>query len=204
MNKGLIVVVQTVLELLQTVISDVLAIVGGPSHKFIIDHDSKLAEKLWLAQDLRELRLSDKLLKLCVELTCAHLCKLEQLHQGESLSTARTAPGTLHSPTPHLSSMPTSTGCGMNPTSQLKTSPGEQWRINTGQRKWTMWDPSPLCRPQLCHKELQKKSVVGIFPLCVSRMLQQMWHYFPPQIRSNDLPACLTARAPPEALSTIR
>ena len=102
MNKGLIVASQTALELLQTVITDVLAIVGAPRHKFIIDRNSELAEKLWLARSFRELRSADKLLKLRVELTLARLHKLERLHRGESRHTPQITPETLRSPTPEL------------------------------------------------------------------------------------------------------
>jgi hypothetical protein len=69
MNWELLVSVQMALERLQAVITDVLALVGGKSSKFIIDHDLELSEKLWMARDLRGLRTADKLLKLQVELT---------------------------------------------------------------------------------------------------------------------------------------
>jgi hypothetical protein len=102
MDKELLVAVQTALEMLQAVITDALAIVGGQSHNFIIDRDSEQMEKLWIAKELKELRSADKLLKLRVELAFLRLCKLERLHRGESLPTSRTAPERLLPPLPEL------------------------------------------------------------------------------------------------------
>ena len=52
MDKELIVIVQTALEKLQAVITDVIAIVGNEKHEFIVDRDAKLTEQLWTAKEL--------------------------------------------------------------------------------------------------------------------------------------------------------
>ncbi|KAF9517894.1 hypothetical protein BS47DRAFT_1359189 [Hydnum rufescens UP504] len=86
MDWELLITVQTGIERLQNVISDVITIVGSEDHRFVIDHEGKLAEQLWMSKRIEELKMANKLLKLWVELTFAWLYKLKKLHQGESLS----------------------------------------------------------------------------------------------------------------------
>jgi hypothetical protein len=63
-DKELLITIQTALERLQNIISDIIAIVGEENHHFVIDHESKLTEQLWTSRDLKELMMADKLLKL--------------------------------------------------------------------------------------------------------------------------------------------
>ncbi|KAF9504079.1 hypothetical protein BS47DRAFT_1369051 [Hydnum rufescens UP504] len=86
MDQELLITVQTGIERLQNVISDIITIVGSEDHRFVIDCEGKLAEQLWMSKRIEELKMADKLLKLRVELTFAWLYKLKKLHQGESLS----------------------------------------------------------------------------------------------------------------------
>ncbi|KAF9514369.1 hypothetical protein BS47DRAFT_1361750 [Hydnum rufescens UP504] len=97
----LLITIQTALERLQNVITDVIAIVGEEPHTFVIDRDSKLTEQLWTSKELKKLMMADKLLKLRAELTLARLYKLRKLHQGESLSTPMASEDSLP-PTPEL------------------------------------------------------------------------------------------------------
>jgi hypothetical protein len=69
MDRELHIMVRTGLERLQNVISDVIAIVGDEDHYFSIDYEGKLVEKLWMSKHIKELRMANKLLKLCVKLT---------------------------------------------------------------------------------------------------------------------------------------
>ncbi|KAF9520683.1 hypothetical protein BS47DRAFT_1387278 [Hydnum rufescens UP504] len=101
MDRELLIMVQTGIERLQNVISDVIAIVGNEDHRFVIDREGKLAEQLWMSKQIEELRMADKLLKLRVELTFAQLYKLRKLHQGKSLSTPMASEDSLP-PTPEL------------------------------------------------------------------------------------------------------
>jgi hypothetical protein len=100
-DRELLVMVQTALENLQGIITDVIAIVGEEKYKFVIDRDARLTEQLWNATELKELMMADKLLKLRVELTFARLLKLRKLHAGEGLSTPMATEGSLP-PTPDL------------------------------------------------------------------------------------------------------
>ncbi|KAF9514807.1 hypothetical protein BS47DRAFT_1392068 [Hydnum rufescens UP504] len=86
-DRELLIMIQTALERLQNVITNVVAIVGEEPHTFVIDRDSKLTEQLWTSKELKKLMMADKLLKLRAELTLVRLYKLRKLHQGESLST---------------------------------------------------------------------------------------------------------------------
>ncbi|KAF9503760.1 hypothetical protein BS47DRAFT_1402081 [Hydnum rufescens UP504] len=101
MDRELLIMVQMGIERLQNVISDVIAIVGNEDHRFVIDHEGKLAEQLWMSKRIEELRMADKLLKLRVELMFTQLYKLRKLHQGESLSTPMASEDSLP-PTPEL------------------------------------------------------------------------------------------------------
>ncbi|KAF9507840.1 hypothetical protein BS47DRAFT_1398303 [Hydnum rufescens UP504] len=101
MDRELLITVQTGIERLQNVISDIIAIVGNEDHRFVIDREGKLAEQLWMSKRIEELRMANKLLKLRVELMFARLYKLRKLHQGESLSTPMASEDSLP-PTPEL------------------------------------------------------------------------------------------------------
>ncbi|KAF9503902.1 hypothetical protein BS47DRAFT_1369186 [Hydnum rufescens UP504] len=101
MDQELLITVQTGIERLQNVISDIITIVGSEDHRFVIDREGKLAEQLWMSKCIEELRMADKLLKLWVELTFMRPYKLRKLHQGESLSTPMASEDLLP-PTPEL------------------------------------------------------------------------------------------------------
>lgn len=101
MDKELIITVQTALEKLQAVITDVIAVVGEERYPFMIDREGKLSEQLWTARKLKELMTADKLLKLRVELTFTRLLKLRRLHEGETLNTPMASDSSLP-PTPDL------------------------------------------------------------------------------------------------------
>ncbi|KAF9506864.1 hypothetical protein BS47DRAFT_1367032 [Hydnum rufescens UP504] len=101
MDRELLITVQTGIERLQNVISDVIAIVGEEDHRFVIDCEGKLTEQLWMSKRIEELRMADKLLKLHIELTFMRLYKLRKLHQGETLSMPMASEDSLP-PTPEL------------------------------------------------------------------------------------------------------
>ncbi|KAF9505142.1 hypothetical protein BS47DRAFT_1368292 [Hydnum rufescens UP504] len=50
MDRELLITVQTGIERLQNVISDIIAIVGNEDHHFVIDCEGKLAEQLWMSK----------------------------------------------------------------------------------------------------------------------------------------------------------
>ncbi|KAF9506045.1 hypothetical protein BS47DRAFT_1399836 [Hydnum rufescens UP504] len=100
-DKELLITIQTALERLQNVISDVIAIVGEEEHRFVIDREGKLTEQLWTSWELKELMMANKLLKLRVELAFVQLYKLKKLYMGEGLSTPMGSEDSLP-PTPEL------------------------------------------------------------------------------------------------------
>ncbi|KAF9508755.1 hypothetical protein BS47DRAFT_1365746 [Hydnum rufescens UP504] len=82
LQKDLMHNIQLSVSTLESVIKDTVALVGGEKWCFVINVDSQYQLKLRSAGSIEEIKITDKLLKLRVELTLARLVKLKALHDG--------------------------------------------------------------------------------------------------------------------------
>ncbi|KAF9516227.1 hypothetical protein BS47DRAFT_1360424 [Hydnum rufescens UP504] len=141
MDQELLITVQTGIERLQNIISDVITIVGSEDHRFVIDCEGKLAEQLWMSKHIEELKMADKLLRLQVELTFTQLYKLKKLHQGESLS------------------MPTASKDSLPPTPKLKECLHKAWHDPRCKQE----SPKRLCHsPRLLNQGQKERAMESI------------------------------------------
>jgi hypothetical protein len=80
------------LVVLQSVVSEIIMLVGDEARPFYIEQNNKYSTSLGGSPAIESIRMSDRLLKLRVEITFARLSKLKKLHDGMILNSPMASP----------------------------------------------------------------------------------------------------------------